>query len=113
MEEASKVIARTNSKEMKDELAALEKADDLLNNKRWVKDGNWTGKEIELLTPHYLLTAKPVVYLVNISPAEYKKKSNPFLPKILDWIKAHNNGPLIPYSAAFEKELHELKDPEE
>ena len=77
-----------------------------------MKDGNWTGKEIELLNPLLLLTAKPVVYLVNISPDEYKKKSNPFLPKILEWIKETNPGPLIPYSASFEKDVHAYQDPE-
>lgn len=65
----------------------MEKADDSLTHMKWVKDGNWSGKEIEILNPHLLLTAKPVVYLVNISPDEYKKKSNPYLPKILEWIK--------------------------
>ena len=67
IEDLTKVIARTNSKEAKDELAAVEKADDMLSHQKWVKDGNWSGKEIELLNPLLLLTAKPVVYLVNIS----------------------------------------------
>ena len=110
MEDATKVIARTNSKDAKEELAAMEKADDMLKNGKWIKDGAWSGKEIEILNAHLLLTAKPVVYLANISATEYQKKSNPFLPKILEWIKAHNAGPLIPYSADFEQQVAALED---
>ena len=32
-----------------------------------VRDGDWNGKEIDFLNGQLFLTAKPVVYLVNIS----------------------------------------------
>jgi ribosome-binding ATPase YchF (GTP1/OBG family) len=32
----------------------------------FVKDGTWDAKEVEFLNNEYFLTAKPVVYLVNI-----------------------------------------------
>jgi obg-like ATPase 1 len=51
------------------------------------------------------LTAKPVVYLVNISEEDYKKKKNKWLPKISKWIQEHGGGPMIPFSAEFETKV--------
>lgn len=38
----------------------------MLEVKKPVRDGDWNGKEIEFLNKHLFMTAKPVVYLVNI-----------------------------------------------
>ena len=46
MDEVNKVIARTNKGPAKEELAALEKANDMLMHKKWIKDGEWSVKEI-------------------------------------------------------------------
>lgn len=54
---------------------------------------------------HCYLTAKPIVFLVNISEHDYKKKQNPWLPKIAKWISEHGGGPMIPFSAEFEKKV--------
>ena len=34
------------------------------------------------------LTAKPVVYLVNLSERDYQRKKNKWLPKLFEWVKA-------------------------
>jgi hypothetical protein len=34
------------------------------------------------------LTAKPVVYLVNMSERDYQRKKNKWLPKLFEWVKA-------------------------
>jgi len=47
-----------------------------------VKDAEWNFKEVDILNQHSFITAKPVVYLVNISEDDYKKKKNSWLPKI-------------------------------
>lgn len=53
-----------------------------------------------------LLTAKPVIYLVNLSEADYERRKNKWLPKIKEWIDANNPGdPLIPFSVALEERL--------
>jgi len=54
----------------------------MLENKVPVRQGTWNGKEIEVLNRHLFMTAKPVVYLVNIGRDEYIAKKNKFLPKI-------------------------------
>ena len=105
MADLDKTIERNNKKADKEEKEVLEKAKGLLENELWVKDQEWTGKEIEFLNKHYFLTAKPVVYLINISEEEYQTKKNKFLVKIQEWIATHGGGPMIPFSAAYEFSL--------
>jgi len=54
---------------------------------RDVRLGDWTAREIEVLNGWQLLTAKPVVYLVNVSEKDYARKKNKFLPKIFEWVQ--------------------------
>lgn len=68
-----------------------------------------------------LLTAKPVVYLVNLSERDYIRQKNKHLPAIAQWIKSRNTegssdssntsiptDPIIPISVAFESRLSQL-----
>ncbi len=70
-----------------------------------IKDQNWSGKDVDFLNNHTFLTAKPVVYLVNLSEKDYKNKKNKYLPKITKWISEHGGGPIIPFSADFETKV--------
>ncbi len=86
------------------------------------------GQDIPVINACYLLTAKPIVYLANMSPDEYIKKKvaprpssraalnaapqNKWLKKLLEFTQSHGNAPLIPFSAALEQQL-EAKTPEE
>ena len=54
---------------------------------RWVRYGDWNGKELEAINPHLLITAKPVIYLINLSEKDYIKKKNKWLAKIVGWIQ--------------------------
>jgi len=47
----------------------MKRVDEMLKAGQFVKDGNWSGKDIEFLNNHLFLTSKPVVYLVNIGDA--------------------------------------------
>ncbi len=49
--------------------------------------GEWSAREVEILNTWQLLTAKPVVYLVNVSEKDYARKKNKFLPKIFEWVQ--------------------------
>jgi obg-like ATPase 1 len=64
----------------------------LLNERKWIRQGDWSGKEIEALNSYLFLTSKPVIYLVNLSSSDYKKKKNKWLPKIAEWVKSNVNG---------------------
>lgn len=80
----------------------------MLLDKKPVRDGDWNAKEIEYLNTYLFMTSKPVVYLVNIGRDEYITKKNKWLPKILKWINENGGGPMVPYSADFEKEVMQI-----
>lgn len=61
--------------------------------------------QIEFLNNLQLLTAKPAVYLVNMSEKDYLRQKNKYLKKVMDWVKEHTGEPVIPFSAEFEKKV--------
>lgn len=77
----------------------------MLKAKKPVRDGEWNPKEIDFLNLHLFMTAKPVVYLVNIGRDEYISKKNKYLGKIAAWVGENGGGPIIPFSAEYEKEV--------
>jgi obg-like ATPase 1 len=59
-----------------------------------------------VINPLFLLSAKPVVYLINLSEKDYLRQKNKHLPKIAAWIQEHSPGdPIIPISVSFEERL--------
>ena len=75
--------------------------------------------QIEVLNTYLFLTAKPVIYLVNLSAKDYSRKKNKWfvaaavccatvvtrhrLAKIKEWIDAREpKATIIPFSAEFE-----------
>ncbi|POR38955.1 Obg-like ATPase 1 [Tolypocladium paradoxum] len=93
-------------KKAKIEQDMIEKILAWLQDGKDVRKGNWTPKEVEVINPLFLLTAKPVVYLVNLSEKDFIRKKNKHLPKIAEWIKENSAGdPIIPISVSFEERL--------
>lgn len=103
--EVERLIARKNEKPLQEERDLLLKVKEMIENKQPVREGHWTGKEIEVLNKHLFMSSKPVVYLVNIGRDEYIRQQNKWLPQIAAWIKANGGGPMLPYSAEFESEV--------
>lgn len=63
-----------------------------------------------MINPLFLLTAKPVVFLVNLSEKDYIRKKNKHLPKIAEWCKEHAPGdPIIPISVCLEERLSQFE----
>ncbi|THW78407.1 GTP-binding family protein [Aureobasidium pullulans] len=61
---------------------------------------------VEVINPLFLLTAKPVVYLTNLSERDYLRQKNKHLPKVVEWIKTHSPGePILPISISLEERL--------
>eukprot|EP00019_Armaparvus_languidus_P006648 CAMPEP_0168590420 /NCGR_PEP_ID=MMETSP0420-20121227/6558_1 /TAXON_ID=498008 /ORGANISM="Pessonella sp." /LENGTH=394 /DNA_ID=CAMNT_0008626077 /DNA_START=43 /DNA_END=1230 /DNA_ORIENTATION=+ len=75
-----------------------------------IRAGDWNAKEIDALNDLYLLTAKPVIYLINMSVKDYARRKNKWLGKIKAWIDEHGGDPIIPFSATFEQQLIEQPD---
>jgi hypothetical protein len=109
-----KQIPRGIKKEQKEELASAEKVLAWLQSGKDVRNGmdEWNLKDVDFLNERQLLSAKPVVYLVNLSPEDYARKKNKWLAKIAAWVDAHGGGKIIPFSAALEAQLVDMPDDE-
>lgn len=113
VERQAKAMRSKATKEQKEVMATLEKASAMLENNEEIRRGDWTGKDIDVLNGLNLLTAKPVVFLVNITKNNFLKQQNKFFKPIKEWVAANSPGdPVIPYSAIFEQAYAELETPE-
>ncbi|CAK5268792.1 unnamed protein product [Mycena citricolor] len=94
-------------KARKEEIATTEKIlKHIKEDKKDVRKGDWSNKEIDVVNGLQLLTAKPVTYLVNLSEKDFARKKNKWLAKIKAWIDENNPGDnLIPFSVALEERL--------
>lgn len=96
------------TKQIQEEIVILKKADAILKENKAIRNASgWSAAEVEILQSYSLLTTKPVVYLVNMSPEDYVRQKNRFLKGIVTWVEENGGGPVIPYSAALEKECVE------
>lgn len=100
-------------KEQEVELAQARKIQAVLEEGKDIRHCEWTAKETDFLNTLMLLTAKPCVYLVNLSEKDYKRKKNKWLNKIAQWVKSRSDkDPIIPYSGALESALLDMPDDE-
>lgn len=102
-----KTVSRgLGGKEKKEEFVVLKRIQEYLQQNKDIRSGTWTSKEIEVLNNYYLLSAKPMIYLINMSEKSYISKKNKFLISIKEWIDQRGNGEeLIPFSVAFESKV--------
>merc|ERR1712176_806075 len=69
------------------------------------------NQDIDVLNELQLLTAKPVLFAVNMNLHDYKRKKNKFLKPIFEWVQANAPGAaIIPYCGSFEEELQDMED---
>jgi obg-like ATPase 1 len=61
-------------KKEEEELDLINRVIEMLKVNAFVKDGEWSAKDVDFLNKHLFLTSKPVIYLVNIGKEEYIKK---------------------------------------
>lgn len=113
LEAAKKALRGHESDKQKQfEVATLQRLHDwVVVEGRQVRHGDWSAKEVvEIVNPLQLLTAKAVVYLVNVSEREFLEKKNRWLAKIKTWIDEKSAGDvMIPFSGALESQLGPLK----
>ena len=111
IDKVEKLATRGNDKTKKPEAECLAKVKKILEDGKFVRQGEWSEKEIEILNKHLFLTAKPIVYLVNLSEQDYIRKKNKWLPKIKAWIDENDAGAsLIPFSGVFELKVIEMDE---
>ncbi|RDH23562.1 GTP-binding protein YchF [Aspergillus niger ATCC 13496] len=100
-------------KKLREEEATVAKVLEWLKDGKDVRKNEWAPKEVETINPLMLLTAKPVVYLVNLSEKDYIRQKNKYLPKVFEWIKTNSPGDsLIPISVSFEERLTRFESDE-
>lgn len=113
IEDISKKTRGGVKKELKEEIEICEKIKGVLDSGKEIRKAEWSTKEIDYLNSKQFLTAKPVVFLVNLSEKDYKRKKNKWLLKIHEWIQKNSPGDImIPYSGALESMLIDMPEDE-
>lgn len=114
VERLNKAMRAKATKEQKAEEDCLNRVVAMLEDNKEVRHGEWKNTDIEILNGLNLLTAKPVVFLVNISTKNFKMQQNKWFKAIKEWVTSNSAGdPVIPYSATFEQEYAALDTEEE
>jgi len=109
----SAAFAKTpqTKKKWEEDLGSYQKIHDFMEEGKDIRNGMdiWTTKDIVLLNELQLLTAKPVLFAINMNMHDYKRKKNKFLKPIFEWVQANSPGAtIIPYCGAFENDLVDL-----
>ncbi|CAM6100999.1 unnamed protein product [Calypogeia fissa] len=108
-EDTEKALKRSpNDKQLKAELDCCHKVIEWLKEGKDVRLGDWKAAEVEFLNTFQLLSAKPVVYLVNLTEKDYQRKKNKWLAKIHTWVQEHGADPIIPFSGLLESKLADM-----
>ena len=76
LEVVKKALEKAQDKSKKQDVATLTIANQLLSDKKDIRSYGWKPDDIDVLNELQLLTAKPVVYLVNIGEDEYYQQKN-------------------------------------
>jgi len=117
IEEVERVLKYKHDKEALQELEVLKKAHTIVAEEhKPVRFVDWKANEVDFINALFLLSAKPVVYIVNMSPSDFERKRNKWLPKIKQWIDTYSapySEPLIPFCASLEAQLLDTKETEE
>ena len=79
-----------------------------------IRYGDWNQADIEILNKHLFITAKSMIYLVNLSEKDFMRKKNKWLPKIKEYIDKNDPGAtVIPFSGTFEQKLMDFETDDE
>jgi len=97
-------------KELEEELETVNKVVNWLEAGKEVRTGmhQWSTKDVYYLNHYSLITAKPVMYLINLTEKDFQRKKNKWLVKINDWVKSHGGGVMIPFSGATEQSILDM-----
>jgi GTP-binding protein YchF len=99
--------ARSGDKDSAKLVALLERIMPQLNEAKPVRAMGLDKEEQELIKPLCLITAKPAMYVGNVSDSGFT--NNPLLDKLTEYAKAQN-APVVAICAAIEAEIADLDD---
>jgi obg-like ATPase 1 len=114
LDKLEKTYIRGGDKKLKPEYDCLVKVKQhLVDEKKQIRMCDWSAVDIEVLNKHLFITAKPIIYLVNLSEKDYIRKKNKWLIKIKEWIDKNDPGSmLIPFSGVLEHKLVDMPEDE-
>lgn len=89
----------------------MEKVTDMLDKNIPLRSGDWNIEEVAKINEliPMCITLKPIIYLVNLDTASFKRKGNKWLVPINEWVNSHGGGIVIPMSVSWEVELWNVK----
>ncbi len=99
--------ARSGDKDATALVALLEKVLVQLNDAKPVRAMGLDKEQLELLKPLCLITAKPAMYVANVSDTGFK--NNPLLDQLTDYANSQH-APIVAICAALEAEIADLDD---
>lgn len=99
-------------KDIERENAVLERLSELMmENGRLLNNTKWTEDEVDVINKHKFLTAKPTVYLLNVSEQDFLTGENKYITGVKEWLEANSpKEKLIMFSADLEHSQLEKKD---
>jgi len=114
-EEVERKYCRGGEKKLKSEYEILCKIKKVLvDDEKHIRFAEWNAADIEVLNKHLFITAKPMIYLANLSEKDFIRKKNKWLVKIKEYVDKNDNGAtIIPISGAFEQAYIEIEGEEE
>lgn len=93
------------------ELDTLDKILEVLYSGRKVAAEDWSDKEIDIINPLNLLTAKPTVVLLNVNEQDYAANENEFKGAVENWIETNSpSDQLVLFLANFETQINALRE---
>ena len=103
----AKLAKSGNDKEAQRLLVVLEKCQAQLNQAKPVRALDLYDEEKELIKPFCLITAKPAMFVANVSEGGFT--NNPYLEKLQAYA-ASQNAPVVAICAAIEAEIGDMSD---
>jgi len=91
-------------------VSAFDKVTELLESNTPIQTGEFKDSEVDIIRDWGMITTKPQIYIVNLSQKSFIRKGNKWLQKIVDWVKEHGGGQILPVSCEFEQTLMDMKD---
>ena len=99
--------ARSGDKDAAKLVSLLERIMPQLNDAQPVRAMGLSEEEMAIIKPLCLITAKPAMYVANVSDTGFK--NNPLLDQLTEYAKSQN-APIVAICAAIEAEIADLED---
>lgn len=114
VEGMAKSVARgLGGKAAKEEYETLKKILETMKEGKDIRAVRWNAAEVDVINTYQLLSAKPIVYLCNLSEKNYILRKDPMMDKVREKVAAMGLGEqVIPFSARFETKLLGMSEEE-